>query len=134
MSMAHELQLSGHHLLEFNSRMGSFLHKIPLVDYEDQSAASFPGIAADMCILLGNSLDRIDEQEADVGSLQLTSRHNDGEDLRALFGLSLPPDSRSIDKSVPETVLSQDCIDRVSRCSRNIAHEYPLVSDQAVEQ
>ena len=56
-------------------------------------------IAADGGVGRGNALSGVDDQQRDVGGLEMAARHDDGELLRHHLGLALAADSGGVDEA-----------------------------------
>jgi len=87
--------------------------EVPLVDDDDDGAARLVGVAADVGVEGGDSVGGVEDEEADVGGLEMLARHDDGELLGHELGLALATDAGRVDETEVVRAASDDFVDRI---------------------
>ena len=71
--------------------------EVPLIDNDDDGAATLVGVAADGSVGGGDTLGGVDDEERNVGGFEMTARHDDGELLGHEVGLPFAANAGGID-------------------------------------
>ena len=72
------------------------------------------GVAADVGVEGGDSVGGVEDEEADVGGLEVLARHDDGELLGHELGLALATDSGRVDETEVVRAAGDDLVDGVA--------------------
>ncbi len=71
-------------------------------------------VAADGGVGGGDALSRIDDEQCQVGGLEMTAGHDDGELFGHHVGLALPANACGVDKAVLRAIVLDNFIDSVA--------------------
>ena len=89
-------------------------HQIPLVHDDDDRAPAFVGVSADGRVGGGDTFLRVDDQQGDVGRLEVPTGHDDRELLGHLMGFALAPNSGRVDDAVAVALVVENFVDGVA--------------------
>ena len=78
---------------------GGLGDEVPLVDDDDDGAAGLVGVAADVGVEGGDAFGGVEDEEGDVGGLEVLAGHDDGQLLGHELGLALAADAGGVDET-----------------------------------
>jgi len=88
--------------------------EVPLVDDDDDGAARLVGVAADVGVEGGDSVGGVEDEEADVGGLEVLAGHDDGELFGHELGLALATDSGRVDETEVVRAAGDDLVHSIA--------------------
>ena len=108
--------------------------EVPLVDDDDDGAARLVGVAADVGVEGGDSVGGVEDEEADVGGLEMLAGHDDGQLLGHELGLALATDAGSIDETEVVRAAGDDLVDCVAGGAGDGRDNGACAAGEGVEQ
>ena len=112
------------------------LDQVPLVDRDDEALALLDDVAGDVGVLGGETLDRVDHEDRDVGPRDCLQGAEGGVALGCRPGgdLAAPPDAGGVDQDDLAAAPLEGRVDRVAGRARDLGHDRPILPEEAVEE
>ena len=107
-------------------------NRIPLVDNDDGCLTRIVRDSRDLLILLGNSYGCIDHNKAYVSALYRHMRAENAVFFDIVIDLGLAADARGVNEGKLAVIVFKTGVYRVSRGSRDIRNNKPLLTEHAV--
>jgi len=108
--------------------------EVPLVDDEDDGAARLVGVAADVGVEGGDAFGGVEDEEADVGCLEVLAGHDDGELFGHETGLALATDSGGVDETEVVRAAGDDLVHSVAGGAGDGRDDGARAAGEGVEQ
>ena len=115
----------------FGGRLGD---EVPLVDDEDDGAARLVGVAADVGVEGGDAFGGVEDEEADVGGLEVLAGHDDRQLFGHELGLALATDSGGVDETEVVRAAGDDFVDCVTGGAGDGRDDGARAAGEGVEQ
>ncbi len=126
------MQFAGH--VRLHALPPVVVHRVPLVDREDDRASSLDDETGHVGILVRDVLTRVHHQHDDVGFLYRLERLHDGKLLDRLEHLSLAPQSGRVHEGVVPAIALEGHLDRVAGGAGHVEGDHPLLAQQGIDQ
>ena len=121
--------------LKNGERVVLFFDQVPLVDDDDRALAGFYDVGADVRILRGDPIVRVDQQQCDVAALDGPQRAEHAVLLHLAVGdVPAPTDARRVHQRDLLAVPCDVRIHHVTRGAGNLADNGALLSRQGVQE
>ena len=132
--VADELKGLAHALLEVVVSLVILLDRIPLIDQQGHALLLLQDHAGDMCILGGDAIGGIDQQQGHIAALDGAQGAQHGVLLDTLLDLARAADACGVDQRDPLAVHGDRGVDAVAGGARRNADYAALLADQLIEQ
>ncbi len=119
-------------LLQAPARLG--FEQVPLVDRHHRGAAQLPGRAGDGEVAGGHPLRGVDQQQGEVGALDLAPRHHHRQLLRGVVGAAAAADAGGVDQDPAPALALDPRVDRIAGGARAGRDQGPVGADNLVEE
>ncbi len=110
------------------------LDRIPLVEQDDHRAPSLLGEARDALVLVGQSDERVDDEQRHLRAVDRPHRAHEAVVLDVLLDLGGATDTGGVDEPVRAAFALDQRVDRVARRARDLAHDGALGACELVQQ
>src|ERR1039458_6145884 len=108
--------------------------EVPLVDDDDDGAAGLVGVTADVGVEGVDAFGGVEDEERDIGGLEVLAGHDDGELLGHELGLALAADAGGVDETEVVAGAGDDFIYSIPSCTGYRTDDGAVGAGEGVEQ
>ena len=129
-----EIELGAQLLFHGRHGVAVLLHRVPLVDDDHAGAAIFFDAAGQALVLLGDAIEHIDHQGADIAALNRLETAVDAEIFRAVIHAAAAADAGGVEQFPALAFPLDRGVDRVAGGAPDRADDRPFLAANGIEQ